>query len=92
MTSGETAKEIKLICGGKKKEKEIQGKAMVRVSSKGLFRVQSTYTGRSGRKGIQGLLNLNRPKREKENKRTYIATKGEKEVQRSKETLPMKGK
>lgn len=55
---------------------------MVRVSSKGLFRAQSTYTGRSGRKGIQGLLNLNRPKREKENKRTYIATKGGKEVQR----------
>lgn len=49
---------------------------MVRVSSKGLFRAQSTYTGRSGRKGIQGLLNLNRPKREKENKRTSIATKG----------------
>lgn len=65
---------------------------MVRESSKGLFRAQSTYTGRSGRKGIQGLLNLNRPKREKENNRTYIATKGEKEVQRSKETLPMKEK
>lgn len=35
---------------------------MVRVSSQGLFRVQSTHTGRSGRKRIQGVLSLNRAK------------------------------
>lgn len=54
---------------------------MVRLSSQGLFRVQSTYTGRSGRKRIQGVLSLNRPKREKNN-RTFIATEGGKEVER----------
>lgn len=55
---------------------------MVRVSSQGRFRVQSISTGRSGRKRIQGVSSLNRPKREKENNRTFIATEGGKEVKR----------
>lgn len=65
---------------------------MVRVSSQGRFRVQSISTGRSGRKRIQGVSSLNRPKREKENNRTFIATEGGKEVKRLKETVPIKEK
>lgn len=57
---------------------------MVRLSSQGPFTVQSKYTGRSGRKRIQGVLSLNGPKRQKENNRTVTATEGRKEAERFK--------